>query len=397
MNKYLSLLISFIIPLSLFAQDEQADLKNMPAQLTFFYPLGTNGSSTQYKNNLSVNILAGVNGGLDGVEFGGLYNQIQHDVRGVQFAGLGNFVKGNTDGFQFAGLLNASTNISGGQMGGTVNIAENIDGLQISGIFNAGRFTKGPQIGGFMNMAEIIEGPQISGFMNLSDTIDGPQITGFMNTSTQTNGSQIAGFLNLSRNCNGSQIAGFINLTEHVKGVQIAGFMNICDTIEGIPIAPFSVIRNGGYYAFDISANESMFLNFAFQMGVREFYTIYQIGIQPSGERYSLGAGFGIASKLNAKSFLDIQGMVSHINESYSSPFKYTNLLSQLKLNYELDMHKGLKFYAGPSFNVLVSKYKNDLGVIGTDFMPWSIRNYNNDNSKVTIWPGFSLGIKLKT
>jgi len=60
-------------------------------QFTFITPLGTNGiESENVTNNLSINLLAGYNGGLRGTEFGGFANILKGDMDGAQFAGFSN-------------------------------------------------------------------------------------------------------------------------------------------------------------------------------------------------------------------------------------------------------------------------------------------------------------------
>ena len=85
-------LIISIIGLNVSAQE--ADRRSsQSAQFTFAYPLGTNGTDAMYvSNNLSFNLLYGVNGGLDGMELGGIMN----------------FNKGDVSGFQLSGVVNAN-------------------------------------------------------------------------------------------------------------------------------------------------------------------------------------------------------------------------------------------------------------------------------------------------
>ncbi|MEM8929370.1 MAG: hypothetical protein AAGC45_14330 [Bacteroidota bacterium] len=69
----------------------QENTKHKKSQITFIYPLGTNGAnSANYTNNVSFNLLMGVNGGVNGFEFGGLVNYNKGNVRGFQFSELVN-------------------------------------------------------------------------------------------------------------------------------------------------------------------------------------------------------------------------------------------------------------------------------------------------------------------
>ena len=67
--------------LNVFAQESDT-LLTSKVQVTFAYPLGSNGlNSLNYSNNFSLNILFGLNGGVDGVEIGGLMNYNKGEVK----------------------------------------------------------------------------------------------------------------------------------------------------------------------------------------------------------------------------------------------------------------------------------------------------------------------------
>ncbi|NJK84760.1 MAG: hypothetical protein HC906_01015 [Bacteroidales bacterium] len=84
---YFFTLFSFVI----YAQEPDSVKKVLPFQFTFVTPLGTNGTES-YKiiNEFSMNALLGINGGVDGFEFGGFINIDQGDVKGGQIAGFSN-------------------------------------------------------------------------------------------------------------------------------------------------------------------------------------------------------------------------------------------------------------------------------------------------------------------
>ena len=112
----ISLFIIAIIPLS--AQTEKKTSRTF--QLSFISPMGTNGiESPQIDNTVSLNILAGVNGGVRAFEMGALMNWNQGSVRGFQIAGITNVVRGSTTGAQIGGIYNFSEdNQTGVQIGG---------------------------------------------------------------------------------------------------------------------------------------------------------------------------------------------------------------------------------------------------------------------------------------
>lgn len=74
-------------------------------------------------NNTSLNILVGYNGGIEGVEVGGLLNIDKNYMYGVQIGGIGNIVGAETDGLQISGFFNINTgSVKGCQIAGFNNI-----------------------------------------------------------------------------------------------------------------------------------------------------------------------------------------------------------------------------------------------------------------------------------
>lgn len=85
------------------AQDNAASKRS---QITFIYPLGTNGvNSVDYTNSVSFNVLMGLNGGVNGFEFAGLANVNTGSTQGIQISGIANVADQNSKGFQM-GLTN---------------------------------------------------------------------------------------------------------------------------------------------------------------------------------------------------------------------------------------------------------------------------------------------------
>ena len=104
MKKIYILITAVILGFGSFASEGDS-LKTRPGQITFFYPLGTSGvDAINYSNNVSFNILCGMNGGLNGVEFGGLVNTNLGSVNGAQFAGIANINTKEANGIFFGGI-----------------------------------------------------------------------------------------------------------------------------------------------------------------------------------------------------------------------------------------------------------------------------------------------------
>ncbi|UCH14456.1 MAG: hypothetical protein JSV22_00470 [Bacteroidales bacterium] len=363
------------------AQEEdkvEADIR--PFQLTFITPLGTNGTlSPRIINKFSLNILAGYNGGVDGLELGGFLNLTDDYVKGFQVAGFGNISGGNTEAAQLAGFMN----INGGE----------VKGLQGSGFINiAGGRAEAVQIGGFTNLSGPMKGIQASGFGNIAEETNGLQAAGFGNIAEQSEGVQASGFINITGDIKGAQIAGFLNVAEKVKGVQIGGFLNVCDTIDGIPIAPISVVKKGGYRRFEFWGNETFFMNTSFKIGIRPFYTIFTLGFKPGASDYNTGIGFGIGTniELDLNKSLDLEAHSYIINRYFWENWDY-NHLNQLRISFNYQIAEHFSIFAGPTFNILIS----DITIDADEIAPSWAFNIADRKDSIRGWFGFNAGMRF--
>ncbi len=145
----------------------QEKVEHKKTQITFIYPLGIHGvNAVNYTNNASFNLLVGLNGGVNGFEFGGLVNYNKGDVRGFQFGGLANVNTGSTQGIQISGITNIANQDSRGvQMGLTNIVSGEYKGLQL-GLFNYTKRLNGVQFG-LINVADSISGGTPIGLINI--------------------------------------------------------------------------------------------------------------------------------------------------------------------------------------------------------------------------------------
>jgi hypothetical protein len=377
----ISLVLSVLMISYSFSQEEgEIDQKRRPFQVTFVTPLGTNGvSSPGILNEFSLNVLVGVNGGVDGFELGGLINIDNGSVDGAQISGFGNIVTGPVNDFQLAGFANINDSCTEGfQAAGFINIIDD----------DAEAF----QIAGFGNITGSFEGMQVSGFGNFAEDVDGMQATGFMNISGDVEGAQVAGFMNVADKLKGLQASGFMNVAGKVKGVQIAGFLNICDSIDGIPIAPISIVKKNGYRKFEFWGNETFYLNTSFRIGVPKFHTIFTVGYRPGYTDFNWGLGFGVGTSfaMGDNHSVNLEGHVYQINSYFWRKWEY-NQLNQLKLNFNYRIAEHFSISAGPTFNILISESENNAQKISP---PWSFRISDRRDS-VRGWFGFNLGFRF--
>jgi hypothetical protein len=338
-------------------------------QFTLFYPLGTNGiESYRITNRISLNLIAGVTGGVLGAEFGGILNVTNGWVEGGQFAGFGNIVRQQVQGAQFAGFGNLSGgSVRGVQGAGFMNVNRgSVRGVQGAGFMNVnGGRTTGPQLAGFMNInGGSYQGVQVAGFMNINGgeamegapEHNGPQVAGFANVNGgNLKGVQVAGFLNVAPEVEGAQIGGFLNIARKVKGVQV-GFINLAEDIDGVPIGFLSIVKNGTR-AVTFFANEVMLSNIGVKVGSRRIYNILSAGYNPGAGlyRYSFGWGIGHHGTFGERVYLDTDLMVQNLHESrFRSDL---SMLTSVRVLPGFRLGNVFSLYAGPTFNYFISDY----------------------------------------
>jgi hypothetical protein len=163
----LGLVISALLLSSTLKAQEKEESPAQGTQFTFAYPLGTNGQDAiKVSNEFSFNLLYGVNGGLDGLELGGLVNYNHGEVNGVQLAGVANINKEYTDGLMLAGCFNLTLNDAHGVQISDLNVATgDFNGVQLGVINYAGRMS-GVQIG-VVNIVDEDNGAVPIGLINV--------------------------------------------------------------------------------------------------------------------------------------------------------------------------------------------------------------------------------------
>ena len=332
-NLTLIFLTTFTITIS--AQEVDNKEQKM-AQVTFAYPVGSNGAQAmEYSNNFSFNILYGLNGGVNGAEIGSIFNYNKGSVSGFQLAGVGNFNTGATQGLLISGVANITqTTFSGIALSGAVNYA--------------------------------------------NDSSKGAQIS-VLNLSTQK--------------FTGLQL-GAINYAKKVKGMQL-GVINYQGTNSGYPIGIVSIAK-GGLYKFELTGGEVFYTNLSYKMGVERLYTIYKVGNSSykSKSVYSVGLGFGSQLPIGEKHrlIIDVSGNQIVYDNNWDSGL---NLLNKLDLNYEFKLTPALSILAGPSLNVYVSDVKVE-GEYGTLNIPYTLSTSEWSNGKTFTWVGFNAGIGVE-
>jgi len=392
MKKFNLLITILVLTITFsFAQTQTAQDTNL-AQLTFNYPLGTNGfKSYQQTNNLSINMLIGFNGGVTGCEVGGIANINNGDINGAQFGGIFNAVKGNIFGAQVSGIFNAATgDATGIQAAGIFNFNKgNFEYIQAAGIFNSNYGNaKGIQAAGIFNSN--------LGFPD-KENADLAQFAGIANQNNSViRGGQISGIANLSTDSLTGIQASLVNIGTYVKGVQI-GLVNVCtkESDEVIPVGLVNIVK-GGLYELELTAGDAMYSNINFKMGVERLYTIYKIGytVYKGESIYSHGIGLGTYFDINDKSKIGLDVTTSNLTKDFLISYDI-EMLNKIDLSYRYSINDKFSAFAGPSFNVYISGYNGE-DVDQILNVPYTISKTSKPNVDVYNWIGATAGVSVR-
>jgi len=358
----ITLLVFLATTLALFAQDVKT---TSPVQVTFFYPVGSNGQNSMDKaNNFSLNVIWGMNGGVSGFELGG----------------IGNFNKGDVTGAQIGGICNINTgSFNGAVVGGITNLTkEDAKGLQLAGIANLnGGETNGLMLSGITNFAQ--------------KNSKGAQVSLINFAFENMNGFQL-GLVNYTKGMNGFQL-GLTNYAKKMKGFQL-GLVNVSDTIDGIALGLISFTKDG-YYAVEVSSSEVLYSSVSYKMGVSKLYNIYTLGYgrYENKDVYSYGLGLGSLVSLHPRHSLAIEGIANQM--VYNNVWDNLNLLHKLNLTYQFHLTKRITLFGGPSFNHYITDYIVN-GKYGTVDMPNPIWEHSGKNKRQYMWFGYNAGINIE-
>ncbi|MEM6737103.1 MAG: hypothetical protein AAF620_13640 [Bacteroidota bacterium] len=335
-------------------------------QLSLIPSIGTNRKlSTQIKNKLSLNLIAGHSYGVRGVELGGFYNIDREEARGVQVGGFGNTVGGEVKGVQMGGFINTSRD-----------------------------YVKGMQAAGFLNVAkDSVEGLQVAGFTNFTREMTGFQVAGFSNHVNKMSGFQLSGFINTTKEMDGFQLAGLINVAKKLKGLQL-GIVNVADTVSsGIPLGIINIIKKNGFLSPTIESTDVIPYQFAFRMGIENFYSLIFVGTNPSSY-WSLGGGFGTRRYTSSKQkfFLNPELRWHSLAKGKIEENEDNNLI-RLDLNLGYKWFKRLSVKGGPSINFFFTNQLNESGNPELVLTEATLFEGSYLNNRYQFWVGYSLGV----
>ncbi len=385
-------------------------------QVSFVPAIGTNFRPYgQSLNNVSLNIFAGYNYGVNGVELGGFVNMDRSDVKYLQLSGFVNLVGGNVTGLQGAGFVNAvKQEVTGAQMAGFVNVSGGVTGAQSSGFVNyAHGNVLGAQGSGFVNYAHgditgaqgtgfvnfalgDVIGAQGSGFVNYAKSVTGVQGSGFVNYANDSlKGAQLSGFYNHAKEVNGVQASGFANYTKTLRGFQF-GIVNIADTVErGATVGLLNIVRTGKHEVA-LSTNDITDINGAFRSGTNRFYSILEIGVQTGDNPlWSVGAGFGTQFKPIRDKIVTSVELGSYAVNRVDDFQEDLNQVTKLSVNVGYKVFKTLSINAGPVLNIYSSRSENADGSYGLGLGDNGFYDQTFSGTNVKAWVGYHIGVRF--
>lgn len=413
-------------------------LEERAVQFSVIPGVSTNKSiSGSVTNKYSFNLFAGYQGGLNGIEIGGLANVVRSNVNGFQASGLANLAGGHTRGVQLAGFANSTLrSLNGAQLSGFVNVVwDTLTGVQLTGGVNMLRGgMKGAQIsglgnittkdcngtqvsGGFNVTVGKVTTSQFSGLINYGRHITGSQFTFGVNvTPGDVSGGQLGILSNYARNVEGAQVGlvnvcgqqsvggqvGLINYSTRAKGTQI-GFLNVSDTIEGVSIGILSVALHG-YHRAEVYINEMLPVNVSLRTGHHRFYNTFSYGRSIDSLKWSLdsskywSAGYGFGTEINwpKKHTVNVELTANHINERLQF-IEALNLVGRLEVLYNYTFIERITISAGPSFNMLFSNWQDaETDAFLSEIAPYKMFENTSNDLLTQGWIGWHAGVGVR-
>lgn len=371
-----------------------------PIQSSFIPGIGTRGMiGSQVSNKISFNILGGYTGGVQGFEFGSVFNINKGNMTGLQIAGAFNNVNGNVRGCQIGGIYNfASQNMGGVQISGIGNIVKKkATGVQIAGVSNLNLDTfKGVALSGFSNHnREQTKGVQFAGIANINhkETI-GVQMAGITNhCDSNIKGVQLGFISNHARKeMKGVQMASIYNYARKIKGLQF-GLVNIADTMQGAGLGLVNIYGNG-LNKLVVSSSDIQQINVAYLSGAKKLYSIIGFGANAAmnKQQYSVFYGIGTSINLSKRWSLhpEFYGQVFYLGD-----WGYVPLVGRAQLDVSYKIHRKIELFAGASYSLTEDRR----GKAVKDFSPWlaadNIQYHIIDNNKLATWKGWQFGLRI--
>jgi hypothetical protein len=354
----------FLVPKKMKLQEDSL-IRRRSFQAGLIPGIGLNGKNDKRTqiSGMALDLLVGLNAGVNGLAIGGLANISRYNVDGAQIGGAANLNGGFTRGMQMAGVYNAAySGVKGVQISGVINRnAAFFNGMQLSGVMNSSRgIFKGIQLSGLANtVSGSMRGVQLSGLYNQTDTLHGAQI-------------------------------GLINEVNFAAGLQL-GLVNISDDTSGFQIGLINLVRKGHRFLC-IDFLDGQTLGIRFESGGVKWYNFINAGYYYLDNHIWWEAGWGIGRKHFLNPNWQMHSALGVNAANKDTWFPDWNVLLRLNLDVRRRIWGRMFIYAGPSLNLLIP-HKDNFNypsLNGRELTEW-----RKSELPVIWWPGFRIGIGI--
>jgi hypothetical protein len=263
-----------------FSTASAQDVPVHPANLSLFYPIGTNQDPT-ILTYFRLNLMYGRVGYIKGVDIGTIVNRTDRDMKGIQLTGVysqtGNdlrgaaltggitYVGGSARGVQVSGLVNFNRSwFRGIQYATFFNfVQEEVIGVQLASLFNLSNGdTRYVQFASFANMAGgNFKGLQLAGGVNYVNE----RLHGFQ-----------AALTNFAVEFEGAQI-GALNFAGEGHGAMI-GIINHSRELDGVPVGAINWDKTNGNADWSIYGTNMALINTGLRTTVRRWVATAAVG-----------------------------------------------------------------------------------------------------------------------
>ena len=352
-------------------------------QITFLPGISSGGVMPQLKAyHLSFNMLWGQTGLVEGVEVGGLINEVTWDMTGLQLAGFINQVGESMEGFQISGGVNVNHGRTwGAQFASLANITGSMEGLQIAGMFNVAH-------------GDVV-GVQCAGGANLAyGATNDFQFAGIFNKAKGSSRTQVSGLFNSAGNVKGWQLSALGNRADTVYGSQV-GLVNIADSLTGASIGLLNFVKHG-HNRISLAASAAFPVEITGSLGSRALHNLLNVGWQKTGDHPFWALGYGLGSYLALRDWggINLEGLAQWIIAG--NQLDRNGVLYSAKLDLEIAVTRKLAIFGGPSWQIFGHPDRDVLPDGSVEFRPWTgrTRELDHSNWRVYHWTGWSAGIR---
>ena len=355
------------------------------------------------RRTLSVGVIGGWTGGIDGVgvssvldlslgtvrgvQAAGVYGHA-HEVRGLQVAGVAAGSESRIGGVQAAGVVSVGGRVDGAQFAGVLALStEDVHGVQLSGVTSLTGAVHGIQAASVLNVAARgVYGAQL-GMINVSaDRVRGAQL-GLANISGPTSGAQ-TGLVNVATEVDGAQL-GLVNVAGRVRGVQL-GLFNIAERSDAA-IGLFSLNTQGAHH-LRTEASSAGFLSASYVNRGAVTYSLLTVSVNPFlGPVGGIGLGFGVRAQPLDVFHLDVE-VVAHALFHDRLDRDAVDGLFEARVLGGIHIFDGFTLLLGVGFQTMLTS-DPDPPDIAT--MPIVFDETVNRGSRVRGWPSLHAGLEF--